>query len=428
MSSSSREIEAFKLENGLQVVLWPRGEGQSVTSILSVNVGSRHEDNPEAGIAHFLEHLLFQKADPKLTEMKGLYNNAYTWNYNTAYWFKGQSDYLEDILEYSRQNVFHPEITDEQVAREKGIILEEWKMVWDNPERFVEYMAIQQKYGDHPLGHHTIGDDKTISSFQRKQFESYTNHFYSPNNAVLVILSDLNISKTKTIIQDKFTETPSKETPPFDLFKDKQTEPKVGFAQRDTNQAVVRFDFKGPGVSPQYSNATEDVWILEVIAAIFAAGNATIFEHQLIDEKELINDYDFSLFWNYEVSDVEASFTGAPQKMTSNIREVVKLYNQLKRGEFNDELRRAKQTLKTAFVFDQEDQFKLAELVARYWFLTGEVFSIEKFLQKIDAVTAEDVQRVAKKYFTADNANLAWVGREEPDMDSLKEILSGLGE
>lgn len=428
---SHLKVHTLQLRNGMRVVLRPQRRGYSLTGLLAVNVGSRYEKETELGIAHFLEHIISHqtglwkdKADfHSLVEKKGLYYNAYTWIYNTAYWFEGMTHHLEDILEYLRQIVFHSRITNKLIVEERGIVLEEWKMLHDEPARFIQFLIAKQKYGNHPLGHWVIGTREAISSFQQEQLKNYLDKFYSPNNTVLVLVGNFPVEEAQRLIENRFSEKPSQTVPQLILFKDSQTQPRIAFAHRQTNQAHVRLDFKGPGASPHFSQTPEDLWALEVIAAIFAAGNASIFKHHLVNQRGLINDFDFDIFRNYEVSDIQIGFTGPPQTMVPNIQEVVNLFSQLKEGHFNHELQRAKEILKSLLIFKQEDQFNLAEFTARYFFLTQEILALEDFLQKIDAVTADDIQRTATKYFTPNNANLAWVGPQKPDLNQLRNIL-----
>lgn len=425
---ASSEIHSFQLDNGMQVILWPRTDGDSITSVLSVGVGSRHEDESNWGIAHFLEHLLFYKSDLKKEELQGLYNNAYTWIYDTAYVYEAQPNQLETILENTRRKVFHPELGPEEVEKERGIITEEWKMYWDEPASYADFLMTKLMFEGHPMEIDTIGTYESIQKLSLPQFQERVDNYYHPENSVLVVVGQLEVDEARRVIEGMFTESGGK-APEFVLYEDQQQEPKIKFGQRETEQVVAKLGFKTPGIAPNHASKEKiaQVWVLETLLGMLAQGKASLFQHHLIDEKGLVSDFGVTTFWNYEVSNFEVELTAAPEKTLPALQEVRRILQAIKAGEHAGEIERAKHIYRTSFIFNLEDSSARAGLLARYWHLTRSVFDLGHYLTRIDAVTPEDVARVASKYLVPSNASLAWVGKKEPNSKQLEEILLNLG-
>lgn len=420
---------SFQLPNQMQVILKSVPTSKSVTSILSIGVGSRHESEEVAGIAHFLEHIISKKTAlwqeketlEQWVEQAGMYRNAYTSSYNTAYWFEGQPNQLEKILDYSHAIVFTPQFEEELVEEEKGIITEEWKMYWDSPEGYADMLVDELKYRGHPLAHPVIGYEKSINSFNLKQVLKFYQTNYSPARMVLVIAGGFDVDNVRNLVVQKFANEAHVGLPAeLDLYVNDQCEPRVRVEQRDVKQMVMRLDFKGEGIK------SGNRPVADVLMAILSMGKASVFHHELLNQTGLVNGYDTSISWQPEVSGWQMEFTCAPGQGSKVTLAVAEILNRLKAGKFAADMTRARELGKSLFVMSLEPVVDQAAYLLSSWQMLGRVMTPEEYLDQIDQTTPEQVVELAQQIFTPSNASMVWVGPNAHPADELVTAISML--
>src|SRR5581483_7844505 len=187
-------FQVQKLKNGLTLITIPMPGLNSLTTMVAVGAGSRYETKKTGGIAHFLEHMFFKgsKKYPTaemistLVDSIGAINNAFTYKEYTAYWIKSAAKHVDLASDIISSMLRESLLQEEEINREKGVIVEERRLYQDNPQRWVWdcYLALQ--FGDQPLGWNVIGDEKVVNALQRKNFVDYVNSLYAPSNLALV--------------------------------------------------------------------------------------------------------------------------------------------------------------------------------------------------------------------------------------------------
>lgn len=213
------ETQKFSLSNGLDVILVQNNKLPLVAVRVYYHVGSKFEGAGITGSTHFLEHMMFkgsQKFGPgsfeAITDKNGGSNNAYTTNDLTVYHEDILIEDLEVVLEAEADRMQNLILEQKSFDSEKNIILEERKMRYENsPSGQLFYELMKEFFQGTPYGQSTIGKIEDIKSVTREQMMAHYKLFYAPNNATLVVSGDIDFSKTKKMIQDKFSSIPKSE-------------------------------------------------------------------------------------------------------------------------------------------------------------------------------------------------------------------------
>src|SRR5574337_761980 len=205
------------LANGLTLITVNMPHLDSVTTLVAVGAGSRYETRKINGISHFLEHMFFKgfrkypTADQiaNLVDGIGAVNNAATDKEITFYWIKSSSKHIELASDILSSMIRESLLAEEEIDKEKGVIVEELRMYRDNPQRYVWELYERLQFGDQPLGWDIGGDEKTVTSLVREDFLKYMDSLYSPKNMVLVYAGKLpkNIEK---IAENYFNDLPER--------------------------------------------------------------------------------------------------------------------------------------------------------------------------------------------------------------------------
>src|SRR3989338_3255677 len=187
------------LPNGLTLITVNMPHLNSVTTLVAVGAGSRYESKNINGISHFLEHMFFKGSRKyptaeiiaTLVDGIGAVNNAATDKEVTYYWIKSAAKHIELSSDILSSMLKESILSEDEVEKEKGVIVEELRMYRDNPTRYVWELYERLQFGDQPLGWDIGGDEKTILSLTREDFLSYMNSLYSPKNMALVYAGKL---------------------------------------------------------------------------------------------------------------------------------------------------------------------------------------------------------------------------------------------
>ena len=214
------------LKNGLTLICVDMPHLDSITTLVAVGAGSRYEVKKINGISHFLEHMFFKGSRKYPTAEKistlvdgiGAVNNAATDKEVTYYWVKSSAKHLELASDILSSMIKESLLAEDEIEREKGVIVEELRMYRDDPSRYVWNLYEALQFGDQPLGWDIGGEEKTVNSLSREDFIKYMDSLYSPKNMVLVYAGKLpkNIEK---IAENFFEDLPKRSMNKFSAFK-----------------------------------------------------------------------------------------------------------------------------------------------------------------------------------------------------------------
>src|ERR671926_1412616 len=188
-------FERQTLGNGLRVLLAPMPQATSVTCMIMLAAGSRYETRETSGIAHFAEHMFFKGTERRPNardigmEIDGIGGefNAFTGKEYTGYYVKCAAEFRDTALDVLVDMLRNSKFAEEEIEREKGVIIEEMNMYYDTPRDFISGVYDELLYGDQPLGWDIIGRKETVRGATRQTFMDYLDRWYKPSRLVVGI-------------------------------------------------------------------------------------------------------------------------------------------------------------------------------------------------------------------------------------------------
>lgn len=404
------------LKNGLQVVMVDTKTFPSLTTLLLVNAGSRYENKENNGVAHFFEHMAFKgsKKYPTALDISSLLDglgsehNAFTSKDHTGYWIKAPTKHFSTSVDILSEMILHPLLKQEEVEREKGVIIEEINMYEDQPQYKVWDLFESLLYQDNPLGYETTGTKTTVSKFLRQTFLDYMNNFYNPKNSILIIAGGLdNKENYQKIVEQKFGDWRGQEKNNFIKFIESQKKQETLIYHKKTEQAHLVLGFKGLNTNDP------DRYTQAVLMAILGGGMSSRLFYELRERRGLCY-YIQSGAETFD--DTGYVFTRAGlnidvKKINEAIKVILAEHQKIVEAKFeNKELNKAKEMIKGRLILSLEDSNDLASFIGRKLMFENELVTPEEVIAKIDQVTKNQVVNLAKKLFIKEKSNLAVIG------------------
>ena len=403
------EFTEYDLDNGLHVILHQDNTTPIVDISVMYHVGSKNEQPHRTGFAHFFEHLMFEGTAnigrgeyAKYVEKAGGTLNANTSADRTYYYEILPSNQLSLGLWLESERMLHARIDSLGIQTQKKVVIEEKKQSYDNrPYGSVFAETMKRAFKVHPYRWTTIGDPDHIRAAKDEEFKQFYNAFYVPNNAVLVIAGDIEIEPTKKLVDTYFSEIPKG---PEEIYRPKMVEPPLGREVRDT----VYDNIQIPLLIQAYRTpamGTQDYYALEMLGSLLSKGQSSRLYRSLVDDQQIaleIGSYPLPftdpsvnltlVFPNMgiDLPTAEKALDKEIELVRNNLigdQEFQKLQNQFENDIVGNNVKIASRTSN----------------LATYYTYFGDTELINSELDKYMAVTREDIQRVAKKYFTKDN-------------------------
>ena len=419
-------FEKTTLKNGLTLITVPMNHLDSVTTLVAVGAGSRYETKKINGISHFLEHMFFKGSTKypsaeqisTLVDGIGAVNNAATNKEYTYYWIKSAAKHLELSSDILSSMIKESLLQEEEVDREKGVIAEELRMYRDNPTRYIWDLYERLQFGDQPLGWDIGGNEKTINSLVKKDFVEYMNSLYSPSNMVLVYAGKIpaNIKKTAERYFASLPKRNSHKSLPYK--SQKQTAPKIDIFYKKTDQANLILGVEG------YDRYNPKRYAAGLLGTILGSGMSSRLFLQVRERRGLAyhvsaghdSNIDTGTFTAYAGLKLEKVYEGLEVILAELMRTMAEKVTP-------DELKKAKEMIRGNLALRIESTNYLAEYAGIKFVLDRELETFDEYLKKIDAVTAEDIQKVAKELFQKNRFNLQVIGPFK-STEKFKKLLS----
>lgn len=423
-------MDIFSLDNGLQYVLEQR-KGTGVVAIqVWVKVGSKYEEQKTAGITHFIEHLIFKgtekvKANEMASRIESLGGsiNAYTSYDNTVYHIIIPRSAFEEGFEILIDAVKNPVFPEDEVVKEKKVVLEEIKMGEDDPQRKLFKELFSLSYKGHPYGRPVIGYEDAVKNIGRQDILKYFKAHYSPDNMVIVVVGDFDETKASGLIKKYGTGAKS--------ISKKTIEKKTGDDEKGNRQKTIEKNVRESYLALSYripSVAHEDIPALEVLGTILGEGESSRLQEQLKNKKGMVTNSSTYLFTPKEEGLFVIYSTFKGRDYGTIAKEVGKEAARLLQGGATPlEIQKAKNMIRASYVYSAETVQGRARQIGNFQILTGDPDFIDSFLTKVDRVTGDDVKRVLEKYITGkDSALVAMLpkGSSNPYTFQLKNGLT----
>ncbi len=401
------------LKNGLTLITVNMPHLDSVTTLVAAGAGSRYETKKINGISHFLEHMFFKgsRKYPTAEQIStlidgiGAVNNAATSKEVTYYWIKSASKHIELATDVLSSMIKESLLADAEIEREKGVIIEELRMMRDIPARYIWDLYEMLQFGDQPLGWDIGGDENTITSISREDLLKYVDSLYSPKNMVLTFVGKLP-SNIQELAEKYFSDLPNRAKYNFKPYIiKKQIKPRVNIFYKKTDQAnLILGTFA-------YDRDDNKKYAARLLAVILGEGMSSRLFIQVRERRGLAYrisaDYD-----PYKDTGAFTVYAGLKLEKVYEGLEVIKaeLERVVSEKVTEDELKKAKEMMRGRIALQIESTNYLAEYFGTKFVLDRKIETFDEYLKKIDAVTREDLQKVAKELFQKANFNLQIVG------------------
>ena len=411
-SIQTRDIETTVFTNGLRVITEPMPHLRSVSVGVWIRSGSRLETPAENGISHFIEHMLFKGTRSRSAEeiarsVDSIGGNldAFTSKELVSFNTKVIDEHLPRAFDILSDLVLNPAFREEDIEKEKGVILEELKMETDNPEYLVHEIFCSNFWKDHPLGKPILGTRETIRSFTRELVDGYYRRIYVPSNMIITAAGNLKHGQLIDLARKYFEPL---------LWSDAiQPSP-----QPATHARLVMREKKSLeqvhvclGV-PSYPLPHEKRFVCYVLNTMLGGGmSSRLFQN--IRERQGLAYAVFSELNLYRDSGALMVSAGTSASSAPKVVEaIVNEFRSLKQEPIPaEELRRAKDHLKGSLMLGLESTSSRMANLARQELFFGRFFSLDELTQSIETVTAEEVQEVARDSFDARHIAVTVLGR-----------------
>ncbi len=403
------EFVEYTLDNGLHVILHQDNSTPIVAVTTSYHVGSKNEKKDRTGFAHFFEHLLFEGSEnidrgqiDRYIQNAGGALNAFTTHDRTVYFEILPSNQINLGLWIESERMLHAKVDIKGIETQREVVKEEKRQRYDNqPYGTVLLEALSHSFKEHPYQWSPIGSMEHLDAAEEKDYKQFYKDFYVPNNAVLSIAGDLDIEETKKMIDLYFADIPRSKKP---IYRPNIVEPPLLKEVRDT----VYDNIQLPAVIQSYripAQGTPDYYAVSMLSTLLADGPSSRLSKALVDEQQkalFVGNFPLSLEdpsisiafgianMGVEIQDLEAAMDAEVARVQNELigdREFQKLRNKVE----ND------------FIVQNSGVQNRAAALANYHLFFGDANLINTEIDKYLAVTKEDIQRVAKKYFSKDN-------------------------
>ncbi|WP_460982636.1 M16 family metallopeptidase [Spirosoma fluminis] len=408
------DVQTFTLKNGMKFMVLEDHSIPNANFYTFWKVGARNEVHGITGLSHFFEHMMFngaKKYGPKqfdrVMEANGGSNNAYTTENTTVYtdWF--QSGALETIFDLEADRIRDLAIDPKMVESERGVVLSERSTGLENSNyRVISELVKATAFTEHPYMFPVIGFESDIKKWSQADLERYFKTYYSPNNAVAVVVGDITAAQVKQLAQKYIEPIPAQKSP--DSLR--TVEP----LQNGERRVTTYKDIATPNILMAYHTPAtrhSDYYALDLLSGILSGGNSSRLVKSLVLDSTIASrtftnfgeSFDPNLFYVYAIA---ANNVSAEQLERSVLYQIDKVANE---GITDVELQKLKNQKLMEFYRTMETINGKANSLGTYELFFGDYRKLYEAPELYEKVTKEDVQRVAKTYLTTRNRTVGYL-------------------
>lgn len=408
--SHSQEVkfEEYDLDNGLHVILHKDNTAPIVVTSIAYHVGAKDEDPERTGFAHFFEHLLFEGTKniergewDKIVSSQGGMNNATTNDDRTYYYEVFPSNALETGLWLESERLMNPVIEQIGVDTQNEVVKEEKRLRYDNqPYGNIIGEIKKNLFTKHPYRWTTIGSLEHLDAATLDEFKAFNKKFYIPNNGVLIVAGDLDITKTKKMVKDYFG--PIKKGPKID-----RSFPKEDPITKEFKAKAYDTNIQIPAIIASYrtpSFKSREARVLDMVSAYLSGGNSSKLYKRLVDDKKMalavqavnLSQEDYGIYAIFSLPLGETSLDELVNEIDDEIKKlqtdlISEKDHQKLLNQFENQFVNANATLEG-----------IAGSLANYYLLYGDTDLINTEIDLYRSITREEIREVAQKYLGTD--------------------------
>lgn len=408
-------FEQYKLKNKANVLLIPQDNTHSVTVLVIFPVGSRYESKKMNGVSHYIEHLMFKGTKKRKNTLiltreidrLGAEYNAFTGKEDTGYYIKTDCNYIEKSLDILSDMLYNSLFDAKEMEREKTVIVEELRMYKDNPIMNIGNVFEELMY-EGPLGWDIGGTENNVLNFKRAEVLDYKKKYYVPENTTIVVAGDIN-DNTKKLIENYFGREKSKFKPATKYkahnFGSEAKDSRLKVERKTTDQVQMILGFPG------FDFNNKNNRVASVMNNILGGSMSSRLFIQIRERRGLAYSI-HSGIENFRDTGYFYVGVGLEFKNINKAIEVIKqeLEKLINKGVTTQELKDAKTNARGRMSLSMENSSVIASYFANQALFADKIKTPEEKLKEIDAVTQEEIQKLAKKVYNTDMMRVAIIG------------------
>ena len=398
--------------NGLRVITSTMPHSRSVCLAILLGAGSCYENKEEAGISHFVEHLLFKGTERRPTakeisediEGVGGIINGGTDKEMTVFWCKVASPHFSIALDVLSDLLLNSRFDNKDIEQERQVIMEEIHMNMDIPQQRVGMLIDELLWPEQPLGREVSGYEETVSSITREQLLNYVARRYMPNNTVLSIAGNIQHEEALAQIEPLFNKWAAGKLMTDYITDAKQTESRLRMDSKDIEQAHLCLAVHG------FSHSHPQRFTIDLLNTVLGGGMSSRLFTEIRENKGLAYDI-HSYTEHFLKSGSFAIYAGVdPKKVEIALAAILEEVSKIKQEITANELTRAKELSKGRLYLRFEDSQNVALWYGGQEILTRQILDIDDVISIADAITMDELKEVGEGILTDGGFNLAVTG------------------
>ena len=400
------------LDNGLRVVTCEVPHTRSVSISVFVGVGSRYESQEQAGLSHFIEHMLFkgterrpQPSDVSLTvEGAGGVLNAGTEQEFTVYWCKVARPNFEESLDLLVDMLRNSLFESEAIEKERMVVTEEINMINDHPSYKVDALIDELLWPEHPLGRDIGGTRKSVGEIDREMLLGHMSRFYGPANVVVSVAGNVSHAEVADLL-DTLCDGWAPSTPAgWEPVTHVQSAPQLRLEYGRTEQTHLAIAV--PGVSLQHP----DRYALDLFSVVLGEGMTSRLFVEVREVKGLAYDIGSAVAHFLDSGALLIAAGVDSKRIYDAVQTILSELGSLREGISEEEVAKAKRLSTGRLLLRMEDTRTISGWMGNQELLIGHILDVDEVVEAINAVALDDVRKVAGELLLTEKLNMAVVG------------------
>jgi len=410
MSERSATIEKTVLDNGLTILTEEMNQVRSASVGIWVRSGSRHEQEQLNGISHFIEHTLFKGTRNRTSREIAVESDAIGGNVDAftsreiaSYYVKVLDEHLPRAFDLLGDLLTGPLFANDELDRERNVVLEEINMVEDTPDDLVHEVFISNFWPNHPLGRSILGTAATLATFNHERVADYFGAVYTPANLVVAGAGSIKHVQFAEMVARYLGNLPARKG---DLH---QTSPCFKVERRVVVKELEQAHLLMGAPCP--SMVSEDRYVTHVLNVMLGGGMSSRLFQSIREEQGLAYSVYSGVNSYTDVGYLSVYAATSPEQIEEVIKLTLQEFAKVKDGEIAEaELERAKGQLKVSIMLGLESTSSRMSNLARQEIFFGRQSTLDEILDRIEAVTVDDVRRIAREVFHGEKMALTALG------------------
>jgi len=402
LNSQQIEFVEYDLDNGLHVILHQDNSAPVVSTSVMYLVGSKEEDKGKTGFAHFFEHVLFTGSKnikegewDKIVNANGGFYNANTGHDRTYYFNDFPSNKLELTLWIESERMLHPIITEKAIKTQQEVVKEEKRLRENQPYGNLFQVVSENIFKVHPYNNFIIGSMEDLSSASVDYYLEFNKKFHVPNNAALVVAGDIDIEKTKELINKYFSDIPRGIDVPRDYPMEEEITSTIKVESFDKNIQIPAYllAYRTPGHNER------EAYIMEMISIYLSGGESSKLYKRIVDEKKFalqiasqnlsLEDYGMYFIFSLPMGETD---------METIINEIDSEIEKMQTDLISDkDFQKIQNIIENRFVSSNSTVAGIGNSLAHNYFFHDSTNHINTELDIFKSISKEEIREVAQR-------------------------------